>query len=67
MGSFCSQQIHETLMTLYKDMEKGTYVPISASSSWKEREKEEKELINSLLAHFSKYSPSGLKVRRVAS
>ncbi|XP_013884818.1 putative ATP-dependent RNA helicase TDRD9 [Austrofundulus limnaeus] len=60
--NFDSQQIHETLMTLYKDMEKGTYVPISASSSWKEHEKEEKELIDSLLAHFSKSTPSGSKV-----
>lgn len=49
-------------MTLYKDMEKGPYVPNSANSSWKEREKEEKELIDSLLAHFSKHPPSGLKV-----
>uniref|UniRef100_A0A3Q3A8T5 ATP-dependent RNA helicase TDRD9 n=1 Tax=Kryptolebias marmoratus TaxID=37003 RepID=A0A3Q3A8T5_KRYMA len=61
--NFDSQQSHEALMTLYKDMEKGTYVPISANSAWKEREKEEKELIDSLLAHFSKYPPSGSKVR----
>lgn len=49
-------------MTLYKDMEKGPYVHNSATSSWKEREKEEKELIDSLLAHFSQHPPSGSKV-----
>ncbi|TNN84201.1 putative ATP-dependent RNA helicase TDRD9 [Liparis tanakae] len=29
-------QNHEALMSLYKDMEEGTYVPNSASSSWKD-------------------------------
>ncbi|XP_051801542.1 ATP-dependent RNA helicase TDRD9 [Acanthochromis polyacanthus] len=51
-----SKQNHEALMTLYKDKEEGTYVPDSASSSWKEGKKEEKEIIDSLLAHFSKSS-----------
>ncbi|XP_042356788.1 ATP-dependent RNA helicase TDRD9 [Plectropomus leopardus] len=52
--SFDSKQNHEALMTLYKDMEKGTYVPNAASSSWKDRKIEEKELIDNLLDHFSK-------------
>lgn len=43
-------------MSLYKDMETGTYVPNAASSSWKDRKKEEKQLIDNLLAHFSKSS-----------
>ncbi|XP_047466283.1 ATP-dependent RNA helicase TDRD9 isoform X2 [Mugil cephalus] len=52
--SFDSKQNHELLMSLYKDLEKGTYTPNSAGSSWNDRKKEEKELIGSLLAHFSK-------------
>ncbi|XP_059209992.1 ATP-dependent RNA helicase TDRD9 isoform X2 [Centropristis striata] len=52
--SFDSKQNHDTLMCLYKDMEKGTYVANAASSSWNERKKEEKQLIDNLLAHFSK-------------
>ncbi|XP_028251594.1 ATP-dependent RNA helicase TDRD9 [Parambassis ranga] len=52
--SFNSKQNHESLITLYKDMEKGTYVPNFASGSWKDRKKEEKELINRLLGHFNK-------------
>ena len=48
------QQNHEVLMSLYKDMETGRYVPNSVSSSWTDRKKEEKELIDELLAHFSK-------------
>lgn len=51
---FLLQQNHETLMSLYRDMETGTYVPNSASSSWNIRKKEEKELIDHLLAHFAK-------------
>uniref|UniRef100_UPI0037E94C75 ATP-dependent RNA helicase TDRD9 n=1 Tax=Semicossyphus pulcher TaxID=241346 RepID=UPI0037E94C75 len=57
--SFDSQQNHEALMSLYKDMETGAYVPNTANSSWKDRKKEEKELIDYLLDHFSKsYQPS---------
>lgn len=41
-------------MSLYRDMETGTYVPNLASSSWNTRKKEEKELIDHLLAHFAK-------------
>ncbi|KAL7380920.1 hypothetical protein ABVT39_025994 [Epinephelus coioides] len=63
--SFDSKQNHEALMSLYQDMEKGTYVPNAASSSWTDRKKEEKELIDSLLGHFSKSSQpySRTKVR----
>ncbi|KAM9341283.1 ATP-dependent RNA helicase TDRD9 [Symphorus nematophorus] len=50
-----SKQNHEVLMSLYKDMEAGTYVPNAASSSWSDRKKEEKDLIDSLLTHFSKH------------
>nr|XP_015825541.2 ATP-dependent RNA helicase TDRD9 [Nothobranchius furzeri] len=52
--SFDSQQSHETLMTLYKDMEKGAHVPMSGNNFWKRRKSEEEELINSLFDHFSK-------------
>lgn len=48
------QQNNEALMSLYKDIERGTYVPNAASSSWKDRKKEDKQLIDSLLAQFSK-------------
>uniref|UniRef100_A0A3Q3GEP4 ATP-dependent RNA helicase TDRD9 n=1 Tax=Labrus bergylta TaxID=56723 RepID=A0A3Q3GEP4_9LABR len=52
--SFDSKTNHEALICLYRDMEAGTYVPNSTSSSWKDRKIEEKELIDSLLDHFSK-------------
>lgn len=52
------QQNHETLMSLYKDLETGAYVPNTASSSWNHRKTEEKELIDDLLTHFSKSSQS---------
>ncbi|XP_041669386.1 ATP-dependent RNA helicase TDRD9 [Cheilinus undulatus] len=55
--SFDSKMSHEALTSLYKDMEAGTHVPNSASSSWEDRKKEEKELIDSLLDHFSKNRP----------
>lgn len=41
-------------MSLYKDVETGSYVPSSASGVWKDRHREDKELINSLLASFSR-------------
>uniref|UniRef100_A0AAQ5X687 ATP-dependent RNA helicase TDRD9 n=1 Tax=Amphiprion ocellaris TaxID=80972 RepID=A0AAQ5X687_AMPOC len=47
-----SKQNHEALMSLYKDKEDGTYVPDSVSSSWKDRKKEEKEIIDSLLVRL---------------
>ncbi|KAM9842947.1 ATP-dependent RNA helicase TDRD9 [Aulostomus maculatus] len=56
--SFDSKQSHDTLISLYKDMEAGTYVPNATSSSWKDRKREEKELINSLLTQFSKSRPA---------
>ncbi|KAK2826057.1 hypothetical protein Q5P01_020271 [Channa striata] len=61
--SFDSKQNHEALMTVYKELEMGTYIPSSASSSWKDRKKEEKELIDSLLAHFSKSPQSYSKTK----
>ncbi|KAM9354857.1 ATP-dependent RNA helicase TDRD9 [Pholidichthys leucotaenia] len=56
--SFDSKQNHEALMSLYNDIEKGTYILNSASSSWEARKKEDKELIDSLISHFSKNSQS---------
>lgn len=50
-------------MSLYKDMETGAYVPNAASSSWKDRKKEEKDLIDKLLAHFSKSNQSFSKTK----
>ncbi|XP_029316166.1 LOW QUALITY PROTEIN: ATP-dependent RNA helicase TDRD9 [Cottoperca gobio] len=61
--SFDSKQNHEAIMSLYKDMERGTYVPNAVSSSWKDRKKEEKELIDKLLAHFSKSRQSHSKTK----
>ncbi|XP_044230330.1 ATP-dependent RNA helicase TDRD9 [Thunnus albacares] len=61
--NFDSKQNHEALISLYKDMEAGTYVPNAASSSWKERKKEEKQLIDNLLAHFSKSRQSYSKTK----
>ncbi|XP_034077841.1 ATP-dependent RNA helicase TDRD9 [Gymnodraco acuticeps] len=60
--SFDSKQNHEIIMSLYKDMERGTYVPNAASSSWKDRKREEKEIIDDLLTHFSKGRHSKTKV-----
>lgn len=71
MFYFCVllQQNHDALMSLYKDMAMGTYVPNTASSSWKDRKKEEKQLIDDLLAHFSRsrQSYSKTKARYTAS
>ncbi|XP_077395488.1 ATP-dependent RNA helicase TDRD9 isoform X2 [Festucalex cinctus] len=62
--SFDSKQNHEVLISLYKDIKTGMYVPNSVSSSWKDRKKEEKELIDCLLSHFAKITPySRTKVR----
>ncbi|KAA8582197.1 hypothetical protein FQN60_008937 [Etheostoma spectabile] len=61
--SFDSKQNNEALMSLYKDMERGTYVPNTASSSWKDRKKEDKQLIDSLLAQFSKNSQPHSKTK----
>uniref|UniRef100_A0A4W4EBT1 ATP-dependent RNA helicase TDRD9 n=1 Tax=Electrophorus electricus TaxID=8005 RepID=A0A4W4EBT1_ELEEL len=61
--SFESQQSHEVLMGLYKDLKEGTFTPSSSSSSWNTRKEEEKQLINSLLLSFSKASHSAPKCR----
>ncbi|KAM4542411.1 ATP-dependent RNA helicase TDRD9 [Odontesthes bonariensis] len=61
--NFDSKQYHESLMSLYKDMERGTYVPSTGSSSSKVRNEEEKELIDSLLSHFSKSSETYSKTK----
>ncbi|KAK7904385.1 hypothetical protein WMY93_016992 [Mugilogobius chulae] len=52
--SFESKQNHEVLMSTYKDMEDGTYASASTNTSWQERKREEQEVINHLLEHFSK-------------
>ncbi|XP_062326188.1 ATP-dependent RNA helicase TDRD9 isoform X1 [Osmerus eperlanus] len=54
---FESKQCHDVLVSLYKDIQEGTYVPNATSSSWKTRKEEERELINSLLQSFSQSSP----------
>ncbi|XP_034531835.1 ATP-dependent RNA helicase TDRD9 [Notolabrus celidotus] len=63
--SFDSKTNHEALTTLYRDMEAGTYVPNSVSSSWKDRKKEEKQVINGLLDHFSKSRQPCAKAKAV--
>ncbi|KAM6912257.1 ATP-dependent RNA helicase TDRD9 [Xenentodon cancila] len=60
---FESKQNHDVLMTMYEEKEKETYVPTSHSSSWRERNKEDTELIHSLLSHFSKSSQSCSKTK----
>ncbi|XP_061600189.1 ATP-dependent RNA helicase TDRD9 [Cololabis saira] len=60
---FESKQNHDDLMSMYEEKEKGTYVPTSYSNAWRERNKEDKELIHSLISHFSKSSQSSLKTK----
>ncbi|XP_031645059.1 ATP-dependent RNA helicase TDRD9-like [Oncorhynchus kisutch] len=55
------QQSHEVLMSLYKDLQDGTFTPNATSSSWKTNKEKEKQLIDSLLQSFSKTSRSFLK------
>jgi hypothetical protein len=55
------QQSHEVLMSLYKDLQDGTFTPNATSSSWKTNKEKEKQLIDSLLQSFSKTSWSFLK------
>ena len=45
------------LVSVYKDLQEGTFVPNATSSSWKTRKEEERELINSLLQSFSQSTP----------
>ncbi|KAL4656333.1 putative ATP-dependent RNA helicase TDRD9 [Arapaima gigas] len=54
--SFESKQSHEELQTLYKDLQDGTFVPISVSSSYVAQKEEEKQLIDNLLEAFAKSS-----------
>ncbi|MGH0167564.1 UNVERIFIED_CONTAM: hypothetical protein FKN15_071648 [Acipenser sinensis] len=61
--SFESKQSHEVLMSIYKDLKEGTFVPNATSSSWKTSKEQEKELINRLLEIFSKVNPGSLKSR----
>ncbi|XP_028294843.1 ATP-dependent RNA helicase TDRD9 [Gouania willdenowi] len=49
-----SKQNHDSLMSIYKDKENGRYIPSMIGGSWKQRNEEEKELIDSLFEHFSK-------------
>ncbi|XP_047202025.1 ATP-dependent RNA helicase TDRD9 isoform X2 [Girardinichthys multiradiatus] len=62
--NFDSQQSHEELMSMYDDVEKGTYVPGSVGSSWRDRKKLDEETINSLLAQLSS-SPNSSSKRNV--
>lgn len=41
-------------MSMYRDMERGTYIPDSTGRCWDTRKKEAKELIDHLLDHFAK-------------
>uniref|UniRef100_A0A8C8GY56 ATP-dependent RNA helicase TDRD9 n=1 Tax=Oncorhynchus tshawytscha TaxID=74940 RepID=A0A8C8GY56_ONCTS len=59
--SFESKQIHDVLVSLYKDLQDGTFTPNATSSSWKTSKEEEKQLIDSLLQSFAKTSQSSLK------
>uniref|UniRef100_A0A6Q2Y8P3 ATP-dependent RNA helicase TDRD9 n=1 Tax=Esox lucius TaxID=8010 RepID=A0A6Q2Y8P3_ESOLU len=61
--SFESKQSHDVLLSLYKDMQDGTFTPNTTSSSWNTRKEEEKQLIDSLLQSFSKTSQSSLKTK----
>lgn len=65
MFYFCvvSQQNHEELMSLFKDLETGSYVPNTVSNSWRDRKKEEKVLIDHLLSHFSMSRQSYAKTK----
>uniref|UniRef100_A0A674E0Y2 ATP-dependent RNA helicase TDRD9 n=1 Tax=Salmo trutta TaxID=8032 RepID=A0A674E0Y2_SALTR len=60
--SFESKQSHEVLVSLYKDLQDGTFTPNATSSSWKTNKEKEKQLIDSLLQSFSKTSRSFLKM-----
>ncbi|CAL8272859.1 unnamed protein product [Merluccius merluccius] len=60
-GYDCKQN-HNSIMSLYKDIADGTYIPNSTSSSWQDRKVEETVLIDNLLASF-KNSKSCLKTK----
>ncbi|KAM9708386.1 ATP-dependent RNA helicase TDRD9 isoform 2-T2 [Menidia menidia] len=61
--SIDSKKSNEMIVSLYKDLENGTNVPSTSNSSWRNRTKEEKELIDSLLSHFSKSSVTFSKAK----
>lgn len=61
------QQSHESLLSMYKDMEMGTFVANSVSGIWQDRRREDKQLIDSLLSHFSKSRPGCAKARHTAA
>ncbi|XP_054909205.1 ATP-dependent RNA helicase TDRD9 [Poeciliopsis prolifica] len=48
-----SQQSHEDLLSMYDDLEKGTYGPSSINRSWRARKKEDEETVSILLAQLS--------------
>ncbi|KAM9777467.1 ATP-dependent RNA helicase TDRD9 [Neosynchiropus ocellatus] len=51
--SFDSKQNHQVLLSLYRDMERGL-CDGSPSSSWLQRNKQDKQLVDELLANLSK-------------
>ncbi|XP_076014599.1 ATP-dependent RNA helicase TDRD9 [Genypterus blacodes] len=61
---FDSEQSHEDLVSLYRDIEAGTYQPTSISSVYHDSKKEEKQLIDSLVTHFCK-GPQACSRRKV--
>uniref|UniRef100_A0A8C4ZD94 RNA helicase n=1 Tax=Gadus morhua TaxID=8049 RepID=A0A8C4ZD94_GADMO len=62
LEGYNSQQNHEQMMSMYKDMADKTYVPNSAGGSWQDRLKEQTDLISDLLARF-KDNKSYLKTK----
>lgn len=50
-------------MSLYKDMEMGTFVANSVSGIWQDWRREDEQLIDSLLTHFSKNNLGGAKTK----
>ncbi|XP_053700350.1 ATP-dependent RNA helicase TDRD9 isoform X1 [Synchiropus splendidus] len=51
--SFDSKQSHQVLLSLYRDMERGL-CDGSPSSSWLQRNKQDKQLVDEMLENFSK-------------
>ncbi|XP_066550485.1 ATP-dependent RNA helicase TDRD9 [Amia ocellicauda] len=61
--SFESQQSHEVLMSMYRDLQEGTFMANATSTSWKTQKEQEKQLIDSLLEGFSKSPSTSLKYK----
>lgn len=61
------QQSHETLVSLYKDVEMGTFVANSVNGIWQNRRREDEQLINSLVTHFSKSNMGCAKTKARAT